>query len=655
MVDIKQEMKNRIEILDKAAEAYYAKGQEIMSNFQYDKLYDELEKMEKDSGIVLAGSPTQKVGYQILSALPKEKHPSKMLSLAKTKDREELKSWLGNHKGLLSWKLDGLTIVLTYENGHMVKAVTRGNGEIGEVVTSNAKVFKNLPLRIPFTGRLVLRGEAVIGYKDFEEINRDLPEVDAKYKNPRNLCSGSVRQLDSSITAKRRISFYAFTLVSAENPSLDFEESRENQMKWLKEQGFDTVDYRIVGPENIVEEVGSFEKAIINNPVPSDGLVLAYDDIAYSKTLGSTAKFPRDAIAFKWQDETAETVLEQIEWSASRTGLVNPIAVFDPVELEGTTVTRASLHNVSIMEELQLGIGDRIKVYKANMIIPQIGENLTKSGCAPLPENCPVCGTTLILNNDNGVKTLSCPNDKCTAKKIKAFALFVSRNAMNIEGLSEATMEKFIDKGLLKSRADIYRLVDQGHIIKNMEGFGEKSFENMVNSIEKSKDTTPERILYALGIPGIGTANAKLICDFAKNNWNKIKKLEEDELLAIDGIGSIMADAYTTWFNNAENAEELSDIEKFVKIDEGYEEAGTLFEGLTFVITGSLNNYKNRGELKKIIESKGGKVADSVSSKTNYLINNNVESTSGKNKKAKELGVQIIDENTISSWLDSGF
>ena len=651
MKDVKQQMRDLIDTLDRAGKAYYTQGQEIMSNFQYDQLYDELQQLEENSGIILSGSPTQQVGHQVLSSLPKERHPSRMLSLAKTKDRQELASWLGDHEGLLSWKLDGLTAVLTYEQGQLVKAVTRGNGDVGEVITGNTKTFINLPLRIPFQGRLVLRGEAVISYEDFEKINGEIPEIEAKYKNPRNLCSGSVRQLDSSITAKRRVAFFAFSLVTAEDPEPDFGESRMNQMKWMKDQGFDVVEWKKVDSRTVVEQVEAFQSKVESNPVPSDGLVLTFDNIAYSRTLGTTAKFPRDAIAFKWQDETAETVLREIEWSPSRTGLVNPVAIFDPVQLEGTTVTRASLHNVSIMEELKLGIGDRISVYKANMIIPQIGENLTGSGSVELPKSCPACGEPLNLKDENGVKTMICLNEKCAAKQIKSFALFVSRDAMNIEGLSEATMEKFIGRGLLHSRADIYRLPDKGDEIKEMEGFGEKSFERLSESIDKSRESTPERLLYSLGIPGIGTANAKLIADFAENSWDRMVSLSLDELLSIDGVGEVMAKAYTTWFKDEKNREQIEDILKFVSLDETWQQAGDRLAGKTFVITGKLEGYSNRGQLKEKIEEAGGKVSGSVSSKTSYLINNDIESTSGKNKKARELGVPIIDEATITGWL----
>lgn len=651
MEDIKALMREKIDILNKAAKAYYVDGEEIMSNLDYDRIYDELSALEKESGIVLAGSPTQQVGYEVLSDLPKERHPSKMLSLDKTKSREELKDWLGNQKGVLSWKLDGLTIVLTYRDGKLFKAVTRGNGEIGEVVTNNARVFKNLPLQIAYKGDLVLRGEAIITYKDFEKINDTLGEAAAKYKNPRNLCSGSVRQLNNRITAERNVRFYTFALVSAEN--VDFKNSRDEQFRWLKEQGFDVVEHKMVTSDTILDEIQWFEDHIENNPVPSDGLVLLYDDIAYGESLGTTTKFPRDAIAFKWRDQMAETTLEEIQWNASRTGLINPVAVFDPVELEGTTVSRASLHNLSIARELKLGIGDKILVYKANMIIPQVADNLTKSDNIVVPAVCPVCGSPTRIDDDEGVQTVICPNPKCLAKQIKSFTLFVSRDAMNIEGLSEMTIEKLIGRGFVKEFADLFRIADFRDEFVEMEGFGEKSFENLKASVEKARHTTPARLLYALGVPGIGSANANLIASYCRNKWSKMMSLTKEELTSIDGIGEVMADNYLAYLSNPEKKKVVDDLVAVLDIDETAEEKEDFFDGMTFVITGSLETYQNRNELKKAIESAGGKVAGSVSKNTSYLINNDVHSTSGKNKKAHELGVKIIDEATIRSWLEN--
>ncbi len=654
-------MNELVQILNRAAKAYYVDGKEIMSNLEYDALYDELMKLEGETNTVLAGSPTQQVGYEVLSELPKEEHPSRMLSLNKTKDREELAAWLGDHEGLLSWKLDGLTVVLTYENGELVKAVTRGNGTVGEVITANAKTFVNLPVKIAYKGLLVVRGEAVISYKDFEEINDAIPELDAKYKNPRNLCSGSVRQLNSAITKERRVRFYAFSHVG-NSEALDMDsdmphgvlKSRRIAMEWLVSLGFDVVKYRMVRGNTVVEAVGEFEGEVESNPIPSDGLVLTLDDIEYSRSLGETAKFPRDSIAFKWRDQIAETILREIEWSASRTGLINPIAIFDPVDLEGTTVTRASLHNISIMEDLELGIGDRVEVYKANMIIPQIAENLTRSNSIEIPKACPVCGSSAEIKSENDVKTLFCGNPHCTAKKIKSFTLFVSRDAMDVDGLSEMTIEKFIAKGMIHEPADLFKLKRYRDEIVNMEGFGEKSFDNIIAATEKARHTSPDRLLYALGVTGIGVANAKVIARHCKNKWESIQDLSRDELLTIDGVGDVLADGFRAFFNDEEKRRMVEDLLEVLDIDESYEENldNQVFAGKTFVITGSLNNFANRDELVSVLEKAGAKVAGSVSSKTSYLVNNDITSNSGKNKKAKELGIPIIDEETLIGMLE---
>lgn len=648
-MDKREQIKELIKKLNEASRAYYKDDIEIMSNLEYDKLYDQLEELEKETGIVLANSPTQKVGYEVLQSLPKEAHKSKMLSLDKTKEVSQLKSWLGHEKGLLSWKLDGLTVVLTYENGKLAKAVTRGNGEVGEVVTANAKAFENLPVNIPFNeGTLTLRGEAFIKYSDFERINRDIPELDAKYKNPRNLCSGSVRQLNTEVTAKRSVNFAAFSLseINGDEDKLpDFKNSRKVQLEWLKSQGFEVVDFFEVTAGSLEEKVSWFEKEIEHMDIPSDGLVLLLDDIAYGESLGNTAKFPRNAIAFKWRDEIAQTTLKEIEWSPSRTGLINPVAIFEPVELEGTTVTRASVHNISILKELKLGIGDKITVYKANMIIPQIGENLTGSANLEIPNTCPVCGGEAVIKNDNGVETLVCINPNCPAKKIKAFSLFVSRDAMNIENLSEATIEKFIACGFIKEFADLFKLGSHRDDITSMEGFGEKSYENLIEATNKGRVTTPARLLYALGISGIGVANAKLIAKAADQKWENIMALTEEELLAIDGIGEVMAKAVCDYFADENNKEMLNNLLKEISFEEiSVSSKEATLDGKVFVITGSLNHFENRNQLKEEIENRGGKVTGSVSSKTDYLINNDKMSTSSKNKKAKDLEIPIISE-----------
>lgn len=645
-------MKEKIKLLNDANKAYYQENREIMSNFEYDRLYDELSELEKETGITLSNSPTIHVGYELLSNLPKELHEKPMLSLDKTKDVLAFKDWLGANEGILSWKLDGLTIVMTYLDGKLVKAVTRGNGQIGEVITNNARVFANIPLNIAYKGSLILRGEAVISYSDFEKINNEIKEADAKYKNPRNLCSGSVRQLNNKITAERNVRFYAFSLVKAD---ADFKNSRAEQLEWLKNQGFGTVEYKRVDSSNIEETVKWFEEHVADNDLPSDGLVLTYDSISYGESLGSTAKFPRDSIAFKWRDEIKETKLLEIEWSASRTGLINPIAIFEPVELEGTTVSRASVHNLSIMESLELGIGDTISVYKANMIIPQISDNLTRSGNIEIPHSCPVCGGETRIKNDNDIKTLYCINDDCLAKQLKSFTHFVSRDALNIEGLSEATIEKLIAKGLVKELADIFHIDNFRDEITEMEGFGEKSFSNLSDSVSRARKTTASRLLYSLGIPTIGLSNAKLICRKFNDDWKRIENANFEELTEISGIGDVMAKNYVSFFKDEKKQEIINDILKEVELEAVRENTSKqIFEGINFVITGSVEQFKNRDELKEVIEQRGGKVTGSVTSKTNYLINNDNTSNSSKNKKAKELGIRIITENEFVQWLNDG-
>ena len=651
MEDKKKRMRELVELLNRARRAYEQENTEIMSNYEYDQLYDELQGLEQELGTTLASSPTIHVGYEVLSELPKERHERPMLSLDKTKDVGRLREFLGDQKAVISWKLDGLTIVLTYRNGELEKAVTRGNGEVGEVITSNARVFRNLPLRIPFTGELVLRGEAVIGYKDFEKINDEIEDVDARYKNPRNLCSGSVRQLNSEITAQRNVRFYAFTLVRADG--VDLHNSRLYQMDWLSSQGFDVVEHHPVTAETIEGEVKWFADHIEKNDIPSDGLVLVYDDIAYGESLGTTAKFPRDSFAFKWADEIKETTLLEIEWSPSRTGLINPVAVFEPVELEGTTVSRASVHNISIMEELELGVGDRIQVYKANMIIPQIAENLTRSGVRDIPRTCPVCGGETRINMENETKTLVCTNPKCQAKHIKSFALFVSRDAMNIEGLSEATLEKFIMNGFIKDFTDIFHLDRYEEEIKSMDGFGEKSYLKLQAGVQNARVTTLPRLVYSLGIPNIGSANAKVICRALGNDPERVMNATAEELAEISGVGEVIAGTYVQYFADEEHREIFRRLLGEVEIPKEEEpEGGKDLSGVNFVITGSVEHFANRGEVKEEIERRGGKVTGSVTSKTNYLINNDVNSTSSKNRKARELGIPIISEEEFLKMLN---
>ena len=720
-----QRMKELAAVLNKASRAYYAEDREIMSNLEYDALYEELEGLEKETGIVLANSPTVNVGYEAVEELPKDRHEAPMLSLDKTKRREELRDWLQEHPAVLSWKLDGLTIVLTYREGKLEKAVTRGNGETGEVITNNAKTFVNLPLAIPFQGKLVLRGEAVISYSDFEKINAGIEDVDAKYKNPRNLCSGSVRQLNNEITARRNVRFYAYSLVSAAERGADAEDavgrnlfagsidSVESQFDFLERQGFDVVEHYLVDESTILDTVALFERKIESNDIPSDGLVLIYNDVAYGQSLGRTAKFPRNSIAFKWADELCETTLKEIEWSASRTGLINPVAIFEPVELEGTTVSRASVHNISILRALRLGIGDRITVYKANMIIPQIAENLTarelgeadsgeetsdeepgmqeeapvesvegveadagiekqqapeetdtgkeeqaaeKTDAAKekqrtgrklveIPQFCPVCGGKTQIRQGNDVQSLYCTNEKCAAKQIKSFTLFVSRDAMNIDGLSEATLEKFVDMGFIHEFADLFHLDRYREQIVEMEGFGEKSYKNLVESVNRARNTTLPRVIYGLGIANIGAANAKMLCRFFDHDLKRMQEADVETLSAIDGVGEVIATAFVNYMREEENLRKIEALVKELQIEiPKAEEGGQTLSGLSFVITGSLKRFASRNELKEAIESKGGKVTGSVTGKTTCLINNDVNSASSKNKKARELGIPVLSE-----------
>ncbi len=639
----RERMEELVALLNQAGKAYYMDAQEIMSNYEYDALYDELAALEKELGITLSGSPTAHVGYEVVSELPKERHEQPMLSLDKTKDVAELVRFVGDQKALMSWKMDGLTIVLTYRDGELFKAVTRGNGEVGEVITANARVFANIPLKIAYTGELIVRGEAIIGYKDFERINTEIPDADARYKNPRNLCSGSVRQLDSRITAERNVKFYAFSLVQA--PGVDFHNSRAEQFEWLRDQGFEVVEYHMVDRDTVEAEVIKFSEKISQNDFPSDGLVLLYDDIEYGQSLGRTAKFPRDSFAFKWADETAKTKLLEIEWSPSRTGLINPVAVFTPVELEGTTVSRASVHNISIMEELELGVGDTIEVYKANMIIPQIARNLTRSGVKDVPDACPVCGGRTEIRQENDTRSLYCTNPDCQAKHVKSFTLFVSRDALNIEGLSESTLEKFIDRGFVKEYADLFHLDRFKDEITGMEGFGEKSYQNLMESVGKARTTTLPRLIYGLGIANIGLSNAKILCREFADDLDRMRSADVEELSRIPGIGEVIAGAFAAYFKNpvheAQLARLLPELE-IVREEGGGQEQ--VFDGLTFVITGGVTHFANRGEVKALIESLGGKVTGSVTGNTDYLINNDVTSTSSKNKKANELGIPVISE-----------
>ena len=649
-MDKKKRIKELVEILNKAAKSYYVDAVEIMPNIEYDKLYDELLELEKETNVVLSNSPTQNVGYEIAGELPKKAHESPMLSLDKTKSVEDLREWLGDNKALLSWKMDGLTIVLTYRDGELAEAVTRGNGTIGEVITNNAKNFQNIPLKIEFEGELILRGEAIIKYSDFKKINDAIEDAAAKYKNPRNLCSGSVRQLNPAVTKSRMVYCNIFNVVKADG--VDFENSKAKQFEWVKNEGFDVVEYKFTDGKSIADDIAEFESKIESNDIPSDGLVLLLDDIALGERLGSTSKFPRNAMAFKWSDERQVTKLKYIEWSPSRTGLINPVAVFEPVELEGTTVSRASLHNVSIFEDLMLGVGDEISVYKANMIIPQVYENLTKSNTEKVPDTCPACGSHATIKQDNESKVLLCTNPDCQIKHIKQYALMASRDALNIDGLSESTLEKFLSKGFIKNDSDIFKLDRYKDEIVNMEGFGKRSYEKLMAALEEAKHTNVARFLYSLGINGIGSANAKMIAKYFDNDIDKIITAGKDELLEIEGIGEVLANSIVEFFKDSKNIENVKSLREIL-IFEAEESAGSdSFAGKVFVITGSLEHFTNRNELKELIENNGGKVSGSVSSKTNFLINNDTASNSSKNKKAKELGVEIISEEDFLKLLE---
>lgn len=647
-MDKKARIKELVEILNKAAKSYYVDAVEIMPNIEYDKLYDELVKLEKETNVVLSNSPTQNVGYETASELPKKAHESPMLSLDKTKSVTELEDWLGDNEALLSWKMDGLTIVLTYRGGELVEAVTRGNGIIGEVITNNAKNFQNVPLKIEYKGELILRGEAVIKYSDFKRINESIS--DAKYKNPRNLCSGSVRQLNPAVTRERKVYFNVFNVVKADD--IDFENSKAKQFEWAKNEGFDVVEYKFTNRASLANDIADFESRIADNDIPSDGLVLLLDDIALGERLGSTAKFPRNAMAFKWSDERQTTKLKYIEWSPSRTGLINPVAVFEPVELEGTTVSRASLHNVSIFEELMLGVGDEISVYKANMIIPQVYENLTKSNTEKVPKICPACGRDTTIKKDNESKVLLCTNPDCQVKHIKQYALMASRDALNIDGLSESTLEKFLSKGFIKSDSDLFHLDKFKDEIINMDGFGKRSYEKLIAALDEAKNTTVSRFLYSLGIAGIGSANAKMIAKYFDNDIDRIISASKDDLLEIEGIGEVLANSIVDFFKSEKNIENVESLRKILKFEKEESGGGDKLSGKVCVITGSLQHFSNRNELKELIEKNGGKVSGSVSSKTNYLINNDTASNSSKNKKAKELGVEIISEEDFLKLLE---
>ena len=645
-MDKKARLYELIDILNEAADYYYNKNKEKLSNLEYDKLYDELVLLEEETGIIKADSPSQRVGYSVAEGLEKFTFDTPMLSLDKTKSVDKLAEFLKDKEGILSYKLDGLTVVLTYENGRLINAVTRGNGLVGEVITDNAKHFKNLPIGIPYKERLVIRGEAVISYFDFDKINSLFEQEVDRYKNPRNLCSGTVRALDSSVVAKRGVHFFVFGIVEGLNELNTYFE----RFEYLSNLGFEIVEYSLVDNQSIYKKEEEFSHRVAAYPYPVDGLVLLFNDIEYGLSLGSTSKFPRNAIAFKWQDENVETTLKEVFWNASRTGRINPIAIFEPIEIEGTTVSRASVHNLSMVKALKLGIGDKIKVYKANMIIPQISENLTLSDNLSIPKNCPVCDSVLEIDDNDGIQVLYCRNEDCSAKRIKSFELFVSRDGFNIDGLSTAGLELFIARGYIHEFYDIFNLEQYKSELESLDRMGEKSISNLLVAIEKAKDISLSAFIYSLGIAQIGKSTAKLLAKEYKTIQALIRA-DKESLIGIDGIGDVVADGILNYFSNKNNIDVIEKLISVVRIKEVEvkEENNSGIFGKTFVITGKLNHFENRGELQSKIESFGGKVTNSVTKKTDYLINNDVMSNSSKNKKAKDLNIPIIDEEDVLS------
>lgn len=634
-----------VNILNKARYAYEQEDEEIMSNYEYDKLYDELKALEEETGTILNNSPTVNVGYEVVSDLPKKTHQTPMLSLEKTKERDELIAFLNGREGVLSWKLDGLTVVLTYDNGVLTEAVTRGNGEVGEVVTANAKTFENLPRKIAYTGHLVLRGEATISYADFEAINNSLPVGEEPYKNPRNLCSGSVRQLDSSITAERHVNWTCFNIESYDGNLVN---EVDKQLEAMKMLGFDVVEYEVVNPSNLLEAIDKFEAKIINKEMgrPSDGLVLTYRDKAYGKSLGRTAKAPRHSKAFKWQDETAVTTVTGVEWSVGKSGVITPVIEFVPTDIEGSTVSRASSHNVSIFLDMEFGIGDEIEVYKANMIIPQVSENLTRSGTCEIPGICPCCGCPTEIHEDpkSGVYTLWCMNADCEAKGNRLFKHFVSRDAMNIDGISGSTLETLSEAGIITDLPSIFHLDQHQSEIINMSGFGQKSYINMVTAINNARNVKLANLIYSLAIPNIGLATAKLICKHFNYDLADTVAATYDDLINIEGIGDVIADSFVGYFNDEANLDQFIRLVKELNIIHEEISSDTSMSGVTICVTGDVYIFPNRRAIKDLVESKGGKLTGSVSRSTNYLITNDTTSGSRKNKAAQEYGIPILTE-----------
>jgi DNA ligase (NAD+) len=655
-MDKNQRMQELIEKLNEASKAYYGSGKEIMSNFEWDRLYDELVQLEGETGIVMANSPTVNVGElnAVLSGFEKVRHEISVKSLDKTKDVDTLAAFIGGCPGIMSWKLDGLTIVLTYDNGELVKAVTRGKNGIGELITANARHFAGVPSVIPYKGRLNVRGEALISYADFEKVNASLPEGEEPYKNPRNLAAGSVRQLDSAEVKNRKVQLIVFA-------SDHMEDTHAKEFMWLQNMGFNVVSHIVVKDGSQVPvSVETFRSFMSDNPVPTDGLVLQFNETEYGRSLGETDKFPRDAIAFKWQDEEKETVVKEIFWSPARTGQITPVAVFEPVELEGTTVERASVHNVGILEQLSITPGDTITVYKANMIIPQVSGNNTMLGKAVIPETCPACGgRTEIRIGRDGSRQLYCTNQECSAKHVGRFVHAVKQDALNIVGMSEKTLEDLIDNGYLHTLADLFRLKEHAYPISQMEGYGRKSVDNMLNAVEAARHTDLQRLIYACGINLVGRTASRAICAYFGYDVVKTLNASFDELKSIEGIGDEIAGSYVEWFQNPANQEMFEDL--LSEADLIVPQAPAVKEvaegkpgirGRVIVITGDVYQFDNRSAFKAWVEAHGGKVTGSVSRNTDYLVTNTPNSGTTKNKKAQELGVEIITEQQIIDMVE---
>lgn len=652
--------------LNQYRDSYYNNSVSEISDYEYDKLFDELKRLEEETNIVMANSPTHTVGYEVKSKLEKVKHSHPMLSLDKTKSVDELKKFAGSQDCLLTCKMDGLTVLLTYENGKLIQAETRGNGEIGEDITHNAKVFENIPLYIDYLGYLEVEGEAIITYSDFEKINSRLPE-DEKYKNPRNLATGSVRQLDNSIAAKRYVKFIVWKVQKIED-EIENNNSFLHRLLFAKQLGFDVVPLLTYSnntsdKEDCEEMIENLRKYAANKGFPIDGLVMTYNDILYGESLGVTDHHPKHSLAFKFYDDIYPTKLLDVEFTMGKTGILTPTAIFEPVEIDGTIVERASLHNLSIMNNLGITHkGQVVNVYKANAVIPQIDSveednvEVTDNNIIIPAENCPICGADTKIVKDNNSEILVCSNPDCKGKFLGKLSHFVSKNAINIDGLSEQTLQKFIELGWVSNFQDIYRLINHNKDMAVLDGFGKRSTNKLITAIENSRKTTLDRFIYALSIPLIGRSTSKDIAKYCNNDINVFMKVmienkAHDFINSIDGFGDVMYKSLYDWWNEyCLSFFELSKEFYFETTNENNNSSVDLL-GKVFVITGGLNHYKNRDELIRTIEQLGGKVSGTVSKKTSYLINNDTKSKSGKNKKAIDLGIQIISEDEFINMI----